>query len=71
MDINKNFAGKEGISERIFTMLMQREQGGAFTTIPDAEKFWKALLSYQLFSKEMVDDMTAPQVAGKCYGYGI
>src|SRR6056297_4071212 len=45
--------------------------GGAFTTIPDVEKFWKALFSYQLLSDKTVNEMMRPQVAEKCYGYGF
>ena len=45
--------------------------GGAFTTIPDVEKFWKALFSYQLLSEKTVNEMIKPQVAEKCYGYGF
>ena len=45
--------------------------GGAFTTIPDVEKFWKALFSYQLLTEKTVNEMIKPQVAEKCYGYGF
>ncbi len=45
--------------------------GGAFTTVPDVEKFWKALLSYQLLSEKTVNLMMRPQVAEKCYGFGF
>jgi len=45
--------------------------GGAFTTIPDVEKFWKGLFSYQILSEKSVKDMMSPQVAEKCYGYGF
>jgi len=45
--------------------------GGAFTTIPDVEKFWKGLLSCQLLSEKTVKEMMSPQVAAKCYGYGF
>jgi CubicO group peptidase (beta-lactamase class C family) len=45
--------------------------GGAFTTVPDVEKFWKTLLSGKLISKELVKEMTTPQVDEKCYGYGL
>jgi len=45
--------------------------GGAFTTIPDVEKFWKGLLSYQILSEKSVNEMMKPQVAKNCYGYGF
>src|SRR6056297_1476396 len=45
--------------------------GGAFTTVPDVEKFWKGLLSYQILSEKSVKEMMNPQVDEKCYGYGI
>ena len=45
--------------------------GGAFTTIPDVEKFWKGLLSYQILSEKSVKEMMNPQVDEKCYGYGF
>ena len=45
--------------------------GGAFTTVPDVEKFWKALFSYQLLTEKTVKEMMSPQVAEKCYGYGF
>ncbi|HPF16635.1 MAG TPA: serine hydrolase domain-containing protein [Thermotogota bacterium] len=45
--------------------------GGAFTTIPDVEKFWKELLSYQILSEKSVKEMMSPQVEEKCYGYGF
>ncbi|MFW6262458.1 MAG: serine hydrolase domain-containing protein [Thermotogota bacterium] len=45
--------------------------GGAFTTIPDVEKFWKGLISYQILTEETVKDMMSPQVKEKCYGYGF
>ena len=45
--------------------------GGAFTTVPDVEKFWKALLSYQFLSEKTVNLMMRPQVAEKCYGFGF
>jgi len=48
--------------------------GGAFTTVHDMEKFWHALLSCELLSKAMTDEMLAPQIgAHDCihYGYGV
>jgi len=45
--------------------------GGAFTTVADVEDFWDKLLNHQLISSNMVNKMLSPQVAEKCYGYGI
>lgn len=48
--------------------------GGAFTTVKDIERFWQALLSNKLLSKEMTDKMLS--IHSTCedddnYGYGI
>lgn len=45
--------------------------GGAFTTAPDVEKFWAALVSGKLISGELLKQMFTPQVAEGCYGYGV
>lgn len=48
--------------------------GGAFTTVGDVECFWKGLLSYQLLSKEMTEEMLSIQASeseDENYGYGI
>lgn len=47
--------------------------GGTFITVSDLEKFWLALLSYKLISKESVDEMLYPQAnnENETYGYGI
>jgi len=45
--------------------------GGAFTTIPDLENFWKGLFYFQILSEKTVKEMMSPQVAEKCYGYGF
>lgn len=48
--------------------------GGAFTTIGDVERFWKALLGYQLLSQEMTQQMLSIQSENEeddNYGYGI
>jgi CubicO group peptidase (beta-lactamase class C family) len=47
--------------------------GGAYITSDDMRKFWDALLSYKLLSKEMVDEMLSPKArdAENIYGYGV
>lgn len=48
--------------------------GGAFTTVGDVECFWKGLLSHQLLSKEMTEEMLSIQASeseDENYGYGI
>ncbi len=45
--------------------------GGAFTTAPDVELFWKGLTGGKLISSTMVKEMFAPQVKGGFYGYGV
>lgn len=48
--------------------------GGAFTTVGDVERFWEALLSYRLLTRETTSDMlrrhSGEEKAGY-YGYGI
>lgn len=45
--------------------------GGAFTTAPDVEKFWTSLLAGKLINSESLKMMVSPQVAERCYGYGV
>ena len=45
--------------------------GGAFTTAPDVQKFWDALLGEKLISAAMLKQMLSPQVDENCYGYGV
>ncbi|MGB8453054.1 MAG: serine hydrolase [Anaerocolumna sp.] len=47
--------------------------GGAFTTLPDIDKFWTALLNGKLISNNMIRFMLSPHAFdGKhYYGYGI
>lgn len=45
--------------------------GGAFTTAPDVERFWQGLCAGKVISPEMCLQMTTPQVADGCYGYGM
>lgn len=45
--------------------------GGAFTTAEDVEKFWKALSSGKIISKEMFHEMKKPQGKASFYGYGL
>jgi CubicO group peptidase (beta-lactamase class C family) len=45
--------------------------GGAFTTAPDVEKFWAALLGGSLLGSGLVGEMCSPQVNEGIYGYGL
>lgn len=48
--------------------------GGAFTTVMDMTKFWKALIGNKLLSKEITKTMLTPQIHVEeevFYGYGI
>ena len=48
--------------------------GGAFTTVPDVERFWDALLGYRLLSGQMTEEMLSVQVENEgedSYGLGI
>ena len=51
--------------------------GGAYTTAPDMDRFWRALHSGRLLRPETVREMTAPQIATSedaphgDYGYGV
>ncbi|MDR7855154.1 serine hydrolase [Tissierella sp.] len=48
--------------------------GGAYTCIGDIEKFWKALLNYELLSEKMTNKMLSIQASGSeddNYGYGV
>ena len=45
--------------------------GGAFTTAPDVEKFWAALVNEELLTAEMLKSMFSSQVNENCYGYGV
>lgn len=45
--------------------------GGAFTTVPDIENFWRGLISGEVISKEMFAIMTLPQTDKGEYGYGF
>lgn len=45
--------------------------GGAFTTAPDVEKFWAALLGGSLIEKDLFDAMCKPQSDEGVYGYGL
>lgn len=47
--------------------------GGAFTTLPDIDKFWSMLLNGRLISNNMVQSMLSPHASdGKdFYGYGL
>jgi CubicO group peptidase (beta-lactamase class C family) len=51
--------------------------GGAFTTVQDLSKLWKAFFNYQILSKELVDVFSQPSVKVESegentyYGYGL
>lgn len=48
--------------------------GGAYTCIGDIERFWKALLNYELLSEEMMNQMLTIQTTcseDDNYGYGV
>jgi CubicO group peptidase (beta-lactamase class C family) len=47
--------------------------GGAFTTVPDIEKFWDNLLSGKLISNDLLKEMLSLQIndENNHYGYGI
>jgi len=45
--------------------------GGAYTTAPDIEQFWHHLFDGYIVSKDMLRQMTAPQVPTNCFGYGL
>ena len=48
--------------------------GGAFTTVTDIERFWDALLSYKLLTKDMTSRMLSVQATSshnEMYGYGV
>ena len=45
--------------------------GGAYTTVADIERFWRNLFDGNIVSKEMLRQMTAPQVYTNCFGYGL
>lgn len=44
--------------------------GGAFTTVPDIERFWDGILGEKLLSDKMISLMFSPQ-GGDCYGFGF
>ena len=45
--------------------------GGAYTTVADVERFWRSLFNGNIVSKEMLCQMTTPQVSVNCFGYGL
>ncbi|MBT2639784.1 serine hydrolase domain-containing protein [Bacillus sp. ISL-39] len=48
--------------------------GGAYVTVDDMSKLWKALLGQLLLREETIDTLLAPQVQVNetgCYGYGV
>ncbi|MCL1863838.1 MAG: beta-lactamase family protein [Defluviitaleaceae bacterium] len=45
--------------------------GGAFTTVDDVERFWNNLLGGKILKKDIVQQMTIPQVDTGEYGYGF
>lgn len=45
--------------------------GGAYTTVADVERFWRNLFDGNIVSKEMLRQMTVPQVTVNCFGYGL
>ena len=45
--------------------------GGAYTTIADVERFWRKLFGGSIVSREMLRQMTVPQVPVNCFGYGL
>ena len=45
--------------------------GGAYTTVADIERFWRNLFGGSIVSRDMLRQMTAPQVSAGCYGYGL
>jgi len=45
--------------------------GGAYTTVSDIERFWRNLFDGNIVSKDMLREMTAPQVQTNCFGYGL
>jgi CubicO group peptidase (beta-lactamase class C family) len=45
--------------------------GGAFTTVPDMERFWYSLIDGKLISDNMLKQMLTPQAGSSRYGYGI
>jgi CubicO group peptidase (beta-lactamase class C family) len=48
--------------------------GGAFVTAPDMVKLWEALMSHQLLSKELTDQLLTPHAEVDeelFYGYGV
>ncbi len=45
--------------------------GGAFTTLPDIERFWHGLQAGKVVSAEAFALMTSPQTGDKKYGYGF
>jgi len=45
--------------------------GGAYTTVADIECFWRNLFDGNIVSKEMLEQMTVPQVQANCFGYGL
>ncbi len=45
--------------------------GGAFTTASDVERFWRGLYGGKIISREMLRQMTSPQVPAGCYGFGL
>ena len=45
--------------------------GGAYTTVADVERFWRKLFDGSIISRELLQQMTAPQVKENCYGYGL
>ncbi|MCL2776315.1 MAG: beta-lactamase family protein [Oscillospiraceae bacterium] len=45
--------------------------GGAYTTVSDVERFWRNLFDGNIVSKDMLRQMTVPQVPVNCFGYGL
>lgn len=45
--------------------------GGAYTTAADVERFWRNLFDGNIISKDLLKQMTTPQVSVDCFGYGL
>jgi len=67
--------GEDGWKTNIYSVpAVGQPDGGAFTTAPDMERFWDALLSGVLLSPDAVRELTTPQAGasgGESYGLGL
>ncbi len=65
----------EGWRTNIYSLPIKgAPDGGAFTTARDMNRFWDALLSHRLLSKQMTERMLTPQMQDNehlHYGYGV